>query len=97
MDADEAHRDRDLFRADFALHHLEHAQCDLFGVLDFRAGRRAQPQRDLAGIRLRKNLNSEPSADEPGEKKSAREIGWYKDPACRNDGAEKAGVGAMFG
>src|SRR5262249_51698035 len=59
MNADQAHRQRDIVRADFAFDKVKDLESDLFRVLDFCPGRGAQANGQLTGIDIWKNFNSE--------------------------------------
>ena len=57
--ADEPKRDRDVVRADFLLDQVECLQRDFLGAFESGARQRAQPQLELAGIRLRENFRGQ--------------------------------------
>ena len=66
--ADEAHRERDVFRAGFALDEFKCFQRDLLGELDLRAAVGAQAQRELARVHRRENFRAEPLPEHPDRK-----------------------------
>src|SRR5262249_33560889 len=67
-------RQRDIVRADFAFDEVKDLESDLFGVFDFRAGWRPQPNRHLPGISVGKNFDPELPADKHDNERGSQHI-----------------------
>ena len=64
MHAQETQRDRRRFAARLLLDEVQRLQRDGFGAVNLRARRRAQPQLNLSGIHLGKDLRAQPPSHE---------------------------------
>jgi hypothetical protein len=63
MNADQSHRQRYIVGTDFPLDKIQNFESHLFGVFDFGASRRSQPNRHLTCINVGKDFDPEPPAN----------------------------------
>ena len=75
MNANKTKRECDILPAHLARDDIKRFVGKLFGFLDPRAGRTAQPQRELAGVDLGKYLVAEIAADQQDDTGGYQQIG----------------------
>ena len=91
--ADEAHRDLDVLGLRLALDLLEALHRHLPRQVEVRAGRRPEPEHELARIHLREQLGADPHPHHPEDQATHREIARYHPPAQPDQPFHGVGIG----
>src|SRR6516162_9018620 len=91
-DPDKAQGDLDVAWASLARNDVEGPICDPVGLLDARAGGRAKPKRELAGINYGENLTAQVSANHNDDARGDHEINRHDRPSERDYPCRKAAI-----